>query len=182
MDRLEGIGMRVRDEIARGSLLMSQVDPAMLSPGEFAARIRRDVEANHTRVVVIDSLNGYLTSMPGERDLSVHLHELIAYLNQKGVATFLVYTQHGLVGAMQTEVDVSYLSDTVVMLRYFEAAGSLRKLLSVVKQRVGSHEDTLREMRITPRGVEIGEPLTSFRGVLTGVPEVGQQSFVKLQQ
>ena len=149
LDRVESIGMRVRDEIARGTLLMSQVDPASLSPGEFAARIRRDVEDNQTRVVVIDSLNGYLMSMPGERDLNVHLHELIAYLNQKGVATFLVYTQHGLVGAMQTEVDVSYLSDTVVLLRYFEAAGSLRKLVTVVKQRVGNHEDTLRELRIT---------------------------------
>lgn len=171
LDRLESIGMEVRDELARGTLLMTQVDPASLSPGEFASRIRQDVEANNTRVVVIDSLNGYLMSMPGERDLNIHLHELIAYLNQKGVATFLVYTQHGLIGAMQTEVDVSYLSDTVVLLRYFEAAGSLRKLISVVKQRVGNHEDTLREMRITARGVEVGEPLSSFRGVLTGVPE-----------
>jgi len=181
LDRLESIGMRVRDEVARGTLLMSQIDPASISPGEFAARIRRDVEANQTRVVVIDSLNGYLMSMPGERDLNVHLHELIAYLNQKGVATFLVYTQHGLVGAMQTEVDVSYLSDTVVLLRYFEASGSLRKLVSVVKQRVGNHEDTLRELRITATGVEVGEPLTSFRGVLTGVPEVEPPSAPQLQ-
>lgn len=171
-DRIEGLGMRIGEEIAKGNLRMTQVDPASLSPGEFAAQIRHDVEANDTRVVVIDSLNGYLMSMPGEKDLSVHLHELIAYLNQKGVSTFLVYTQHGLVGNMMTEVDVSYLSDTVVLLRYFEARGSLRKLVSVVKQRVGNHEDTLRELRITNHGVEIGEPLTSYRGVMTGVPEL----------
>jgi circadian clock protein KaiC len=171
-ERLESLGMPVRAEISRGTLRMIQVDPATLSPGEFAGQIRRDVESNDTRVVVIDSLNGYLTSMPGERDLSVHVHELIAYLNQKGVATFLVYTQHGLVGQMQTEVDISYLSDTVILLRYFEATGSLRKLVSVVKQRVGQHEDTLRELKITPKGVQIGEPLTSFRGVMTGVPEL----------
>lgn len=170
-DRLESLGMKVCDEIANGTLRMSQVDPATLSPGEFAAQIRRDVEANDTRVVVIDSLNGYLLSMPGEKDLNVHLHELIAYLNQKGVASFLVYTQHGLVGNMLTEVDVSYLSDTVVLMRYFEAGGSLRKLISVVKQRVGNHEDTLRELRITSDGVQIGEPLASYRGVMTGVPE-----------
>ncbi len=171
-DRLESIGMNVRPEIAKGTLRMVQVDPAMLSPGEFAAQIRSDVDTHETRVVVIDSLNGYLTSMPGERDLNVHVHELIAYLNQKGVATFLIYTQHGLIGEMQTEVDISYLSDTVVLLRYFEASGSLRKLVSVVKQRVGHHEDTLRELKITSAGVEIGEPLTSFRGIMTGVPEI----------
>lgn len=180
-DRLESIGISIREEIARGTLAMHQVDPAALSPGEFAARIRADVEANDTRVVVIDSLNGYLTSMPGEKDLSVHLHELVSFLNQKGVATFLVYTQHGLVGTMQTEVDVSYLSDTVVLLRYFEAAGSLRKLVSVVKQRVGDHEDTLRELRITATGIEIGEPLASFRGVMTGVPELNTGISTKAQ-
>lgn len=178
-ERLESIGMHVRAEISKGTLRMIQVDPATLSPGEFAAQIRADVDENDTRVVVIDSLNGYLTSMPGERDLNVHLHELVAYLNQKGVATFLIYTQHGLVGQMQTEVDISYLSDTVIMLRYFEARGSLRKLVSVVKQRVGHHEDTLREMKITPEGVQIGEPLTSFRGVMTGVPELEQPANVK---
>jgi circadian clock protein KaiC len=178
-ERLESIGMHVKAEISKGTLRMIQVDPATLSPGEFAAQIRADVDENDTRVVVIDSLNGYLTSMPGERDLNVHLHELVAYLNQKGVATFLIYTQHGLVGQMQTEVDISYLSDTVILLRYFEARGSLRKLVSVVKQRVGHHEATLREIKITPEGVQIGEPLTSFRGVITGVPELEQPANVK---
>lgn len=178
-ERLEGIGMNVRAEIAKGTLRMMQVDPATLSPGAFAAQICSDVESHDTRVVVIDSLNGYLTSMPGERDLSVHVHELISYLNQKGIATFLIYTQHGLVGEMQTEVDISYLSDTVILLRYFEATGSLRKLVSVVKQRVGQHEDTLRELKITPEGVQIGEPLTSFRGVMTGVPELERPAHVE---
>jgi circadian clock protein KaiC len=180
-DRIEGIGIPISEEIARGTLSMNQVDPAALSPGEFAARIREDVEANGTRVVMIDSLNGYLTSMPGERDLTIHLHELVAYLNQKGVATFLIYTQHGLVGTMQSELDVSYLADTVVLLRYFEAAGSLRKMMSVVKQRVGKHEDTLRELKITSNGVQIGEPLTSFRGVMTGVPELTPEFSAELQ-
>lgn len=169
-DRMEGLGIPVRDEIKRGNLAMSQVDPAELSPGEFAWQIRKDVENKDTRVVVIDSLNGFLMAMPGEHDLTLHLHELLAFLNQKGVVTFLIFTQHGLIGSMQTEVDVSYLSDTVVLLRYFEAEGEIRQVISVVKQRVGQHERTLRELRMSNKGVEIGQPLKSFRGVLTGVP------------
>lgn len=149
---------------------MSQVDPAELSPGEFAWQIRRDVEEKDTRVVVIDSLNGFLMAMPGENDLSLHLHELLAFLNQKGVVTFIIYTQHGLVGSMLTEVDVSYLADTVMLLRYFEAEGSIRQVLSIVKQRVGPHERTLRELSMGKDGVVVGEQLTSFQGVLTGVP------------
>jgi circadian clock protein KaiC len=162
--------MPVQDQIDGGTLSMLQVDPAELSPGEFVSQIRNDVETKDTRVVVIDSLNGFLASMPGEHDLTLHLHELLAFLNQKGVVTFLIFTQHGLIGAMQTEIDVSYLSDTVVLLRYYEAEGELRQLVSVVKQRVGQHERTLRELRMSNDGVEIGEPLSSFRGVLTGVP------------
>ncbi len=171
-DRAEGLGLNVREEIAKGSLAMSQVNPAELSPGEFIWQIRRDVEEKDTRVVVIDSLNGFLISMPGERDLTLHLHELLAFLNQKGVVTFLIFTQHGLVGGMQTEVDVSYLSDTVVLLRYFETAGEIRQVIAVIKQRVGQHERTLRELRMSNRGVEIGEPLSSFKGVLTGIPDL----------
>ena len=171
-DRAESLGMPVREEIARGTLAMSQIDPAELSPGEFAWQIRRDVEENDTRVVVIDSLNGFLMAMPGENDLSLHLHELLAFLNQKGVVTFIIYTQHGLVGSMLTEVDVSYLADTVMLLRYFEAEGSIRQVLSIVKQRVGPHERTLRELSMGKDGVVIGEQLTSFQGVLTGVPNL----------
>lgn len=172
MDRAEGLGLPVRKQVERGTLALSQVDPAGLSPGEFAWQIRNDVETRDTRVVVIDSLNGFMMSMPGERDLNLHLHELVAFLNQKGVVTFLIHTQHGLIGGMQTEVDVSYLSDTVVLLRYFEAMGSVRQVLSVIKQRVGNHERTLRELQMSDRGIAIGEPLTSFQGVLTGVPNL----------
>jgi circadian clock protein KaiC len=169
-DRMAGLGMPVQDQIDRGTLSMSQVDPAELSPGEFVSQIRNDVETKDTRVVVIDSLNGFLMSMPGEHDLTLHLHELLAFLNQKGVVTFLIFTQHGLIGAMQSEIDVSYLSDTVVLLRYYETEGEIRQVISVVKQRVGPHERTLRELRMTNQGVEIGEPLSNFQGVLTGVP------------
>ncbi len=170
-DRMEGLGLPVRGEIERGTLAMSQVDPAEMSPGEFAWQIRRDVEKNDTRIVVIDSLNGFLMAMPGERDLTLHLHELLSYLNQKGVVTILVFTQHGFIGSMQSEVDVSYLSDTVLLLRYFEAEGEIRKVVSVVKQRVGPHQWTLRELHLSNHGVEIGEPLRSFQGILTGVPD-----------
>jgi circadian clock protein KaiC len=174
-DRMAGLGMPVRDQIDRGTLSMSQVDPAELSPGEFVWQIRNDVETKDTRVVVIDSLNGFLMSMSGEHDLTLHLHELLAFLNQKGVVTFLIFTQHGLVGSVQSEIDVSYLSDTVVLLRYYETEGEIRQLISVVKQRVGHHERTLRELRMSNQGIAIGEPLSSFQGVLTGAPIFTQE-------
>ncbi len=170
-ERAEALGLPVRESIANGKLAMSQVDPAELSPGEFVWQIRRDVEERDTRVVIIDSLTGFLNAMPGERDLTLQLHELIAFLNQKGVITFLILTQHGLVGTMQTEIDVSYLADTVVLLRYFEANGVIRQVVSVLKQRVGRHERTLREFRLDEGGIHVGEPLTGFRGILTGVPD-----------
>ncbi len=170
-ERATRMGLNVGAEIERGTLSMSQVDPAELSPGEFISQIRSDVEKHDTRVVVIDSLNGFLNAMPGERDLVLHLHELFAYLNQKGVTSFLVMAQHGLIGSMQSPEDVSYLADTVVLLRYFETKGRIRKVISVLKQRVGEHERTLRELSITDQGVQVGEPLTGFRGLLTGVPE-----------
>ena len=170
-DRAENLGLNVGKEIERGTLAMSQIDPAELSPGEFVAQIRLDVEKKDTRVVVIDSLNGFLNAMPGERDLMLQLHELIAFLNQKGVVTFMILTQHGLVGTMHAEVDVSYLADTVVLLRYFENDGEIRRVISVLKQRLGHHERTLREFRIEDTGIEVGEPLRHFRGILTGVPD-----------
>ncbi len=171
VERAEALGMKVITEIERGTLSMSQVDPAELSPGEMAWQIRGDVQDNDARVVVIDSLNGYLNAMPGERDLTLHLHELLAFLNQKGVVTFITMTQHGLVGTMHSEVEVSYLSDTVVLLRYFEVKGEVRRVISVLKQRVGNHERMLRELTTGPDGISIGKPLSSFRGVLTGVPD-----------
>ncbi len=169
--RAEGLGMEIQTEIDRGTLSMSQVDPAELSPSEFVWQIRNDVNDRNTRVVVIDSLNGFLNSMPGEADLLLQLHELLSYLNQKGIVTFLVMTQHGLVGTMSTQVDVSYLADTVVLLRYFEARGRIRQSIAVLKKRIGDHERTLRELTFKPGGILVGEALKEFRGVLTGVPE-----------
>ena len=172
LDRAEALGMPVRAEIEKGTLAMSQVDPAELSPGEFIGQIRADVELRDTRVVVIDSLNGFLSAMPGERDLILQLHELISYLDQKGVITFMILTQHGLVGTMQAEVDVSYLADTVILLRYFEAQGQIRQVISIMKQRIGRHERTLREFTIRDSSIEVGEPLINFRGILTGIPDI----------
>ncbi len=171
-DRAEAFGLPVHKLLRLGTLAMSQVDPAELSPGEFIAQIRADVEQRDARVVVIDSLNGLLNAMPGERDLILQMHELIAFLNQKGVITFLILTQHGLVGSMQTDLDVSYLADTVLMLRYFEAEGQIRQTIAVLKQRVGRHERTLREFSLLGSGIQVGEPLRNFRGILTGVPDL----------
>ncbi len=172
IERAEALGMDAYRELERDTLSIRQVDPAELSPGEFIAQIRLDVEEHDTRVVVIDSLNGFLNAMPGERDLILHLHELIAFLNQKGVITILVLTQHGLVGTMHSDLDVSYLSDTVVLLRYFEMKGEIRQVISVLKQRTGWHERSLRELSFTNHGITIGEPLDMLRGVLTGVPDM----------
>ncbi len=171
-DRARALGMDLQTEIDRGTLSITQIDPAELSPGEFIQQIVDDVEQNDTRVVVIDSLNGFLNSMPGERDLILHLHELLAYLNQKGVTTLLVLTQQGLVGTMHADIDVSYLADTVVLLRYFETQGEIRKVISVLKQRTGAHERSLREIQMGTEGITVGEPLSTFRGVLTGVPDL----------
>ncbi len=170
-DRAEAFGLAVREEIARGTLAMSQIDPAELSPGEFIWQIRKDVEDRDTRLVVIDSLNGLLNAMPGERDMNLQLHELISFLNQKGVVTFIILTQHGLVGNMSAEIDVSYLADTVVLLRYFEAEGEIRQVISVLKQRLGRHERTLREFKLGEGVIDVGEPLSDFRGVLSGIPD-----------
>ena len=169
--RAEGLGMNVGAEIRRGTLSMSQIDPAELSPGEFVWQICNDVKEKDTRVVVIDSLNGFMNSMPGESDLLLHLHELLSYLNQLGVVTILIMTQHGLVGSMQAQVDVSYLADTVLLLRYFEAQGRIRQSIAVLKKRAGAHEKTLRELIFRPGGIDVGGALSEFQGVLTGVPE-----------
>jgi circadian clock protein KaiC len=148
-----------------------------MSPGEFAHTVRNSVEQDGAKVVVIDSLNGYMQSMPNERFLTIQLHELLTYLGQQGVVTFLVVAQHGLLGsAMQAPVDASYLADSVILLRFFEAAGKLRRAISVVKKRSGAHEDTLREMRMGPKGIAIGKALENFHGVLTGTPSLLQKA------
>jgi circadian clock protein KaiC len=171
MARAAGLGNDIRGEVESGRIRIQQIDPAELSPGEFAHIVRRVVEQDKARIVVIDSLNGYLQAMPDERFLTAQMHELLTYLNQQGVVTLLVMAQHGFMGAqMVTPVDVSYLADTVIMLRYFEAAGAVRRAISAVKKRTGFHEDTIRELRLTSKGIIVGAPLTEFQGVLTGVP------------
>jgi circadian clock protein KaiC len=161
----------IRSYISDGSLHAQQVDPAELSPGAFAYEVRRAV-LEGARVVIIDSLNGYINSMPEERFLTTHLHELFSYLNQNGVITIMVVAQHGLTlgGGPTGDLDVSYLADTVLLLRYFEARGEILQAISVFKKRTGAHERTLRQLRISSEGVFVGEPLTEFRGIMTGVP------------
>jgi circadian clock protein KaiC len=167
--RSAGLGMNVDALIDSGLLIVRQLDPAELSPGEFAHSVGRAIDDNDTRIVVIDSLNGYLNAMPNERFLVLHLHELLAYLGQRGVTTLLLMAQHGLVGAPDSPIEASYLADTVLLLRYFEATGEVRKAISVIKKRTGTHERTIREMTIDG-GIAIGEPIRNFQGVLTGTP------------
>lgn len=176
--RAKTLGIDLANHIARGHLRVHQIDPAELSPGEFGARVQRVVERGGVRLLVIDSLNGYLAAMPQEQQLVLQLHELLSYLNQKGVTTLLINPQSGLVGSMGTgTLNVSYIADTVLLLRYFEADGRIRKAISVIKNRSGAHEDTIRELRIDAQGVKISEPLSSFKGVLTGTPEyIGDSS------
>jgi circadian clock protein KaiC len=152
-------------------MTIQQIDPAEISPGEFAARVRHEVEERGVRMIVIDSLNGYMAAMPQEQQLLLQMHELLSYLSQQGVVTFLINPQHGLVGSMSTSLNISYVADSVVLLRFFEAEGRVRKAISVLKNRGGMHEDAIREFRIDRNGVRVGEPLTAFRGVLTGTPE-----------
>jgi circadian clock protein KaiC len=161
----------LQDHIDSGELIVRQVSPAELSPGEFAMMVRREVEERGVRMIVIDSLNGYLASMSQEQQLVLQMHELLSYLNQHGVVTFLVNPQHGLVGTMATSINISYVADAVVLIRFFEAEGRIRKAISLLKNRGGAHEDAIRELRIDARGIRIGEPLVNFRGVLTGTPE-----------
>jgi circadian clock protein KaiC len=170
--RLDGLGIPLRKHAEAGLVSVQQVDPAELSPGEFVHAIRTAVEQRRARLVVIDSLNGYLNAMPDERFLVIQLHELLTYLGQRGVASILVAAQHGLMGAQMTApVDASYLADSVVLLRYFEAEGEVRQAISVVKMRGGEHERSIREFTMRAGRITIGEPLRDYRGVLTGVPE-----------
>ena len=171
LDRAAGLGTDLHPDVEAGRIYVQEVDPAELSPGEFAHNVRVAVDRDHARVVVIDSLNGYLQAMPDERFLTVQMHELLTYLNQQGVVTILIVSQHGFMGdGVGTPIDVSYLADTVILLRYFEAEGSVRRAISVIKKRTGYHEDTIRELRMSAKGIEVGKPLSDFHGVLTGVP------------
>jgi circadian clock protein KaiC len=170
LERAKGLGMDLPPLLANGSIELEQIDPAEVAPGEFIARVRRLVDEEHLRIVVLDSLNGFLNAMPHEQFLSMQLHELLSYLGQQGVATILTLAQHGFIGAMQTPVDVSYLADSVLLFRYFEHAGEIRRALSVIKKRSGPHERSIRELVFGKGGIIVGEPLRDFKGVLTGIP------------
>ncbi len=171
-DRAKVMGFPLEDLRDAGLLHIEQFDAAEISPGEFAQRVRALVDEAQTKTIVVDSINGYQAAMPEENSLILHVHELIQYLNRQGASTFLTVAQHGLVGDMRSPVDVTYLADTVILLRYFEALGKVRRAVSVIKKRTGRHEDTIREFNITERGLSLGDPLTEFQGILRGVPDI----------
>jgi circadian clock protein KaiC len=174
--RAAGMGWNLDQPIASGQLLLEQVDPAELSPGELTGMIRRRVEADGVRIVVLDSLSGYQNAIPAEQFMLLLMHEMLTYLNHRGIVTILTLAQHGLLGSMQSSVDLTYLSDSVLLLRFFEAAGKIRRAISVLKKRTGRHEDEIREYRFDTRGIRVGPPLTEFQGVLSGTPTyTGQQ-------
>jgi circadian clock protein KaiC len=168
--RSVSLGMDLPRQRAAGKLVIRQVDPAEVSPGQLTHEIRDSVDKDGVRMVVIDSLNGYLNAMPEESFLVLQLHELLGYLGRKGVVTILVVAQHGLVGSMASPIDVTYLADTVLLLRHFETNGVLHRAISVLKKRTGGHESSIRELHFGKEGVSAGEPLHQFNGVLTGVP------------
>ncbi|MBD9650249.1 AAA family ATPase [Ensifer sp. ENS09] len=168
--RTKALGFDLERHRRDGLVHIEQLDAAELSPGEFAQRVRDHVTSFEAKTVVIDSINGYQASMPEESALILHMHELLQYLNRQGANTFVTVAQHGLVGDMKSPVDVTYLADTVVLLRYFEAAGKVRRAISVVKKRTGEHEQTIREFRIGRGGISLGMPLSDFQGILRGVP------------
>ncbi len=169
--RMKALGVKFAEGRKNGQVRLEQIDPAELSPGEFAHRVRQSVEEDGARVIVIDSLNGYLNAMPEERFLTIQLHEILSYLARKGITTLMLLAQHGLIGSnMQSPVDASYLADSVLLLRFFEDAGKIKKAISVVKKRSGAHEESIRELRFDSRGIHLSEPLAQFQGILTGVP------------
>lgn len=175
IQRASGLGMDLRRHIQSGRIKITHLDPAEMSSGEFVELARHAVEREHTRTVVIDSLNGFLQAMPGEQFLALHLHELLTYLNHRGVVTLMVLAQTGMIGAIQTPADISYLADNILVLRYFEAQGEVRQAISMIKKRSGAHEHTIRELRLGPDRIYVGQPLRDFHGVLSGIPAlVGQ--------
>lgn len=169
--RCDALGMHASERIASGHLRVEQIEPGATSPGEFAHRVRRFVEGEGVRIIGIDTLNGYLNAIPTTDAPIVRMHELLTYLNERSVATLIVLAQHGMVGSMTAPVDLSYLADAILVLRFFEAGGEVRKAISVVKKRTGPHESSIRELKLGPDRVQVGHPLTSFHGILTGVPQ-----------
>ena len=170
LKRSAALGMDMQPFVASGALNIRPIDPAELSPGEFAEAVRRAVEQDGARTIVVDSLNAYLQAMPDEKFLTLQMHELLGYLGEHGVATLLILGQHGVIGDIRADVDISYLADSVVQLRFFEANGEVRQAISVIKTRTTRHERTIREFRIDMHGLTLGEPLRDFQGVLTGSP------------
>jgi circadian clock protein KaiC len=172
LTRSRKLGFNLDQHLRDGLVAVRQIDPAELSPGEFTAMVRKEVEGagNPAGLIVIDSLNGYLSAMPEEKSLVLQMRELLSYLNQLGVTSFLLNPQQGLLGSIQSSLNISYIADAVLLLRFFEAGGRMRKAISALKNRGGGHEDTIREFRIDQRGIRIGGPLTAFQGVLTGTP------------
>lgn len=170
LTRTAKLGLDLRPHIAAGRISLRTIDPAELSPGEFTHMVRNEVEANQAKLLIVDSLSGYINAMSEEKQLLLQMHELLSYLNRRGVVTFLINPMAGLVGPMHSEIATSYIADAVLLLRFFEADGRIRKAISCLKNRGGAHEDAIRELRIDHGGIRVGEPLTEFRGVLTGVP------------
>jgi circadian clock protein KaiC len=171
LNRAAGLGVAIQNHVDSGLVRIDPSDPAEMSPGEFVEGVRYGVENEGVRLLLIDSLNGFLQSMPGEQFLALHLHELLTYLNNKNVLTLMILAQAGMIGsAMQTPVDVSYLADNILVLRYFEARGEVRQAISMIKKRSGNHERTIRELKLEPGRIALGKPLTDFHGVLSGVP------------
>lgn len=169
--RCAALGMDLNKQVKAGNMIIRQVDPAELSPGEFTQAIRDAVEKHQATTIILDSLNGYLNAMPGERFLIIQLHEMLMYLGNKGVATILIGAHQGLIGSqMVSPVDASYLADAIILLRYFEAHAEVRQAISVVKKRGSEHERTIREFKLSDGRIQVGPPLKEFRGVLTGVP------------
>ena len=169
-ERMKAFGLDLAKLVDEGSLHIEQVDAAELSPGEFSHRVRHAVDLLGAKTVLIDSLNGYQAAMPEENALVLHIHELLQYLNRRGASTFLTVAQHGLVGDMKSPVDVTYLADTVILLRYFEATGQVRRAISVIKKRTSAHEGSIREFWMSSEGIVVGNPLREFQGILRGVP------------
>ncbi len=170
LNRSASLGMDLAGAIDGGLLSIQQIDPAELAPGQFSHAVMQAVERG-VRVIVIDSLNGYLNAVPDERFLTIYLHELLTYLGQRGVVSIIVGVQQGMIGTgMTTSVDASYIADNVIMLRYFEAEGEVRQAISVFKKRGSAHERTIRRFAIGGKGIQVGPVLKGFHGILTGVP------------
>ena len=170
MQRAKALGLNLEDHVNSGKIMIRKIDPAELTPGQFASILRESSSIEKSDMVIIDSLNGYIHAMPEQQFLMLQLHELLSYLGNRGVVTLMVLAQAGMMGQMQTPLDLTYLADSVIVTRYFEAFGSVKKAISVIKKRTGAHEETLRELQIGKGGLIVGNILREFSGIFTGIP------------